>query len=214
MTFRPLPILSLFCAATFALLLLLGQWQWTRFEEKRAAAAIEPPTVALVVERSYPERAQYVFGAWRGRGGWRAFVPVETAEGVVFVDVGFVAGVTPPEAPPDVPSPGPLTGVRLVPSAPGAFANPPDLTRRAWYHPDLEAMGRAAGFDAVAPWALALPYRDEAGDLQSNPFLPGADPLPPERHFGYALTWWGLAAALLVMYLVFHARVGRLRFGR
>jgi len=36
------------------------------------------------------------------------------------------------------------------------------------------------------------------------------DPLPPERHFGYALTWWGLAAALFVIYWVFHASRGRL----
>lgn len=211
MTFRPLPILSLFSVAAFALLILLGVWQWARFEGKRAAAAAEPPGVTIMVTRAYPERTHYVFGAWEGRGGWRAFVPVETAEGVVFVDAGFAPGVAPPAVPPRTPAPGPLTGVRAQPSPPGPFANPPDLARRAWYHPDLAAMGRAAGFDAVGPWHLALPYEDRTGAPAPNPFLPGADPLPPERHFGYALTWWGLAAALLVMYVLFHVRVGRLR---
>jgi len=39
------------------------------------------------------------------------------------------------------------------------------------------------------------------------------DPLPPQRHLGYALTWWGLAIALFVMYWVFHMSRGRLKFG-
>ena len=38
------------------------------------------------------------------------------------------------------------------------------------------------------------------------------DSLPPQRHFGYAITWWGLAIALLAVYLAFHHQKGRLRF--
>ena len=36
--------------------------------------------------------------------------------------------------------------------------------------------------------------------------------LPPERHFGYALTWWGLAIGLIGVYLALHHQRGRLRF--
>jgi surfeit locus 1 family protein len=36
--------------------------------------------------------------------------------------------------------------------------------------------------------------------------------LPPQRHFGYAITWWGLAIALIGVYLAFHYQKGRLRF--
>ena len=48
-----------------------------------------------------------------------------------------------------------------------------------------------------------------------NPYatLTGRDPLPPERHFGYALTWWGMALGLIGVYIAFHRSQGRLRFG-
>jgi surfeit locus 1 family protein len=43
-------------------------------------------------------------------------------------------------------------------------------------------------------------------------FAKPLDPLPPERHFGYALTWWGMAIGLLGVYLALHHSKGRLRF--
>lgn len=37
---------------------------------------------------------------------------------------------------------------------------------------------------------------------------------PPATHIGYSVTWYGMAIALVVIYALFHARAGRLRFGR
>jgi surfeit locus 1 family protein len=37
---------------------------------------------------------------------------------------------------------------------------------------------------------------------------------PPETHYGYAITWFGIAVAFVVIYALFHARAGRLRFGK
>ena len=34
----------------------------------------------------------------------------------------------------------------------------------------------------------------------------------PNNHLAYAITWFGLALALLAVYLVYHHRQGRLRF--
>ena len=50
--------------------------------------------------------------------------------------------------------------------------------------------------------------------LIDNPYarLRLDDELPPQRHFGYAITWWGLAIALIGVYLAFHYQKGRLRF--
>ena len=50
--------------------------------------------------------------------------------------------------------------------------------------------------------------------LIDNPYarLRLDDELPPQRHFGYAITWWGLAMALIGVYLAFHHQKGRLRF--
>jgi surfeit locus 1 family protein len=36
---------------------------------------------------------------------------------------------------------------------------------------------------------------------------------PPERHVGYAVTWFLMAMALIAIYFIFHARAGRLRIG-
>ncbi len=33
-------------------------------------------------------------------------------------------------------------------------------------------------------------------------------------HLGYAITWYGIACALIGVYLAFHHQAGRLRFGR
>ena len=35
---------------------------------------------------------------------------------------------------------------------------------------------------------------------------------PPARHFGYAITWFGMSLALLAVYGVFHYTQGRLGF--
>jgi surfeit locus 1 family protein len=69
--------------------------------------------------------------------------------------------------------------------------------------------------DAVADYYLAADYVGEDGRAIANPFarMADADPLPPERHLGYAITWWGLAATLACIYFFYHASIGRLRFG-
>ena len=69
-----------------------------------------------------------------------------------------------------------------------------------------------AGLANAETYYVALPYIGATGAAEPNPFAQpgGSDVLPPERHLGYALTWWGLAGALVGVYLAFHARQGRL----
>ena len=61
---------------------------------------------------------------------------------------------------------------------------------------------------AAAVGSLAM------GLLANYPFAlaPGADVLPPARHLGYAITWYGLALVLIVIYFAYHVSVGRLSF--
>jgi cytochrome oxidase assembly protein ShyY1 len=62
---------------------------------------------------------------------------------------------------------------------------------------------------------VAIPYVGFDGRAVANPFaVARRDRLPPEQHLGYALTWWGLAAALVAIYFAVHVNAGRLRFGR
>jgi cytochrome oxidase assembly protein ShyY1 len=72
-------------------------------------------------------------------------------------------------------------------------------------------------FDAAAMAAyLGVPKVDDRFYLAVLPdALPAnLDRTPPETHYGYAITWFGMAIVFVVIYAVFHARAGRLRFGK
>jgi surfeit locus 1 family protein len=101
------------------------------------------------------------------------------------------------------------------PSLPGSFAARNDPDHNLWYWPDLGAMTVSA-FPNASPDALpqVLPFVIEA---DAGPAPPGGLPRGgvtrlslPNRHLEYALTWYGLAATLVGVYLAFV--ISRLRF--
>jgi surfeit locus 1 family protein len=145
------------------------------------------------------------------------FAPVRYGDQTVFVDVAHAPGAAPPdwrviEPPPALAAARAVTGIRITPRAKSAFAARGDAEAHVWYEVDLPAMAASSGLADVASYYIAMPYVSAAGQAEPNPFagVAARDPLPPERHLGYAVTWWGLAAALVGVYLAFHARAGRL----
>ncbi len=85
---------------------------------------------------------------------------------------------------------------------PGQFASGNDPDTNQWYIFDRNMMARALGTDpdqVLDRWARA--------DLGLPASLAQT---PPARHLGYALTWFGLAAALIGVYLALHIARGRL----
>ncbi|MBY0563754.1 MAG: hypothetical protein K2P58_06150 [Hyphomonadaceae bacterium] len=221
--FRPYWVMTALSIVSLAVLILLGHWQWQRYERKMAAAS--EPVAEMTIERYQPIAGaiQFVYGVRSDtrEQGWRVFAPVEHGETVVFVDADFIAGVEPPN-PDEVRVPAalrlgaPISGASIRPEAPGALTLAPRPLQRLWFAIDLAAMGRNGGLQNVANYYIASAYVGADGRAARNPFAlaPGADPLPPERHLGYAVTWWGLALVLLVVYFAYHASVGRLSFGR
>ena len=214
---NPLPVLSVASAIAFVILILLGQWQWGRYEEKRLLRAKAPDTVALEPFTPIADGQQLVFGIRNGAPGWRVFEPVQYGDRVVFVDQSYVAGANPPDWRTLAPSRAlaearAVSGEVVHPRAPSRLAPRADPARRLWYQVDLVAMSAAAGLANAETYYVALPYIGATGAAEPNPFAQpgGSDVLPPERHLGYALTWWGLAGALVGVYLAFHARQGRL----
>lgn len=206
-TFRPLPWLTLSCLLALALLLWLGAWQWGRFLGKQNAPPLHAVEIAGQVD---PERLVFVHAVLNGVSGWRVFAPIRGEE-IALADVAFLPGLEPPrrEAAAAVarqPAGAGLRGIWVLPRKPGPFAPPADPTRGLFYTVDLRAMAQALGLERVAARYVASDYH---GAL--NPFLQVGT--PPERHLGYALTWWGLAVGLVGVYAMVHWNRGRLRLG-
>jgi surfeit locus 1 family protein len=217
--FRPLLVMSLFSVVALAVLLMLGRWQWERFELKSAAAEEPLAEMTIANYQPIPDAIQFVYGVRPDtrEQGWRVFAPVAYGDTTVVVDADFVPEVSPPN-PSEVRCPAslrvgaPITGASIRPEPPAPLTHGPDPLRRLWFAPDLDAMGRNGGVENVADFYIASAYVGADGRATSNPFAmaPGADVLPPERHLGYALTWYGLALVLIVIYFAYHGSVGRL----
>jgi surfeit locus 1 family protein len=221
--FRPLLIMSLFSLIAFAVLIMFGRWQWERYEQKRAAA--EAPVAEMTIEnfQPLPDAIQFVYGVRPDtrEQGWRVFAPVAFGDTIIFVDADFIAEITPPN-PAEVRVPAqlrlsaPITGATIRPEPPAPLTLSPRPLQRLWFAIDLPAMGRNGGLENVANYYITASYVGADGRATRNPFAlaPGADSLPPARHLGYALTWYGLALVLIVIYFAYHASVGRLSFER
>jgi surfeit locus 1 family protein len=115
----------------------------------------------------------------------------------VLVDRGFVGDTISARPPVDAGQAAvAVTGVLRVPEPGNAFSAPNRPER--WYVRDVAAM--AAALKAPEPAPLFL-----MAETSSNPEWKALVPAPipadiPNRHLEYALTWYGLAAALLGVY--------------
>lgn len=101
---------------------------------------------------------------------------------------------------------GPVTIVGYVRSPePGSpFAPSPDLTQRRFWSLDPAPIGAALGLAQVAPYTLVA-----LGPADASPAPAQALPRPSNDHLGYAVTWFGLAASLIVIFAIFARRTLR-----
>lgn len=218
--FRPLPVMTILSVIALIVLVPLGRWQWEKYDLKSAAADEPIAEMTIADYQPLPDAIQFMYGVRPDtrEQGWRVFAPVQYGDTIVFVDADFIAELTPPDprevrVPPALRSSAPIVGASIRPEPPAPLTRAPDLLRRLWFAVDLDAMGRNGGVGNVADYYIAAAYVGADGRATANPFAlaPGADVLPPARHLGYALTWYGLALVLVVIYFAYHASVGRLR---
>lgn len=211
-------------AVALIILLSLGVWQVNRLAWKEALiarldanAAGDPVTLGAVQERlaagetvefvkvrfdaTYlPDKVMKLIGSVDGGPGWTIVSPAVTPDGLaVMVDRGLV----PDNRLGDVQTPAgalQLTGVvRLHDAGKGYFDPANDPAGGTWYWWDVPAMYASAGFaDGARPLPFVVQLLPEPGA--------SAYPRPPEpkahlrnNHLGYAITWFGLAAVLVVM---------------
>jgi len=240
MRFRPLPILTLIAIPALAAMIWMGDFEVKRAYwkagliadyEKMAAAPAQSlsellcgPTLAPADIIGRPVRAADVemnlkstaakaepvrmFGhSDKGDAGWRlleAAAPPQciAKEGALLVETGFET----------------LNHTKTIYASSG---DPPQrYTVQSWPN---KSMFAPKNYVADDDWhwfdAPAIAKALGAQKLNADYYLTVVTGLPdeyvampPARHWGYAITWFGMAAAFVVIYAVFHARAGRLSF--
>ncbi len=209
------------------ILLALGTWQVERLHWKEglladiAARQSAPPVPLSAIEamaisggdieyrvvtatgRYINNKERHFFATFDGEPGFHIYTPLQLADGrYLFVNRGFV----PYDAKePEMRMQGQLTGEQTVTGlARARLAGQPsgmpdnDLVKDIFYWKDLDAM---AASDGLAKDKV-LPFFVDAGKAPN----PGGLPIGgvtivdlPNSHLQYAVTWYGLAAALVVI---------------
>jgi surfeit locus 1 family protein len=229
--FRPLLWPTVFSLPMLLICLALGGWQVERLfwkhdliAQRQAAVAAPPAAVpkSLVEARDMEFRhvsdegvflndKEIFLGATSEGGGqgYQVLTPLlELGGRIVFVNRGYIPAEL---KDPAKRAAGQIGGtvrvqglLRLPPAGkPSWFLpdNRPDLNY--WFWVDLPAMSAADQLDRVAPFYI---------DADATP-NPGGWPkggvtrlMLPNNHLQYAITWFSLAVALIVIYVLFHRR--------
>lgn len=232
-TIRGLVPAALATLVAFAALVALGTWQLERLAWKESLvaaidsglekqpAALETPADAwksLGKEEYRPVSVtgtfrhgdeRHLFATHGGQMGWHVYTPLETEGGhILFVNRGFV---TEERKDPSTRSEGQIEGPQTIvglvrlPGVQGSFEPDRDPTKNQWYWRDLAGMIASLGIEGA--WARMMPF---FVDAVAEPQNPGGWPKGgvtrleiPNRHLEYALTWYGLAGALLAVFSAF-----------
>lgn len=145
---------------------------------------------------------QYYYTTYQGTVGWNVFTPLVLENGrIIFVNRGFVPDkLRDPTLRPE----GQITGSQKViglarnpvHEKPNSFMPENELARHQFYWKSLGEMAIAANLEADT----LVPFFVDSGDAR----LPDGWPLGgttrisfPNNHLQYAITWFGLALALL-----------------
>jgi surfeit locus 1 family protein len=140
-----------------------------------------------------------------GGQGWFVLTPLILSDGsAVLVNRGFVPdGRKDPASRVEGQVAGPVTITGLLrPAEQRNWLSPADNPEKnVWFVRDPDTMARAAGLDP----AKTAPFTVDAFAGQAPGGLPqGGETIIafPNNHLGYAITWYGLAAALVAVYAV------------
>ena len=221
--YRRLLTPSLTAAVMFALLIGLGVWQLQRrvwklgllaqIDHAEQSPAIElpadPPQFAKVrIEGRLRPDLQAFYGAFvkdTPRGpvmGAQLIEPLERpGQDPVMVELGWV-----PTGVAVAPGGTAVEGYVRRPDHPGLFSPADDLVQRRFYTLDPAPIGAALGLAHVAPFTLVVMGAATPGEI---PQTATSLPRPPNDHLNYALTWFGLALSLVVVFAAYVRKVTR-----
>lgn len=229
--FAPRLFFVLVALALLSGFLALGFWQLDRMHEKQVLfAAFEAGSSRLErlsgIEPAQAERYTRVMAVGRydsthqflldnmthaGRVGYRVLTPLNVGEGdTVLVDRGWVPLGATREVLPDVTVPEnarsvvgrlddlPAAGIDLPQASP---ITPTGGWPRVMSYPHLGDLQGALG----RPLQARIILLDAA---QADGYVRAWQPstFPPERHLGYAITWFALAATVAVLFVALNLR--------
>lgn len=219
---------TLITLAAAALLTSLGLWQLERLHWKRALlanihAGLSAPAVALadeisdplpwnyrrvIVEGRFDHRSELYLNTIGSDGapGYHVLTPLLRGEAMpVLIDRGWIplnAKAAGKRAAGQVVGPVTVRGIARLPPPVPWLVPAPDLDANLWFAVDLDAMQAAAG----------LPLAPVIVEADATP-NPGGLPLGgqtrvnlPNNHLTYAITWFSLAVAVVVIYVVYARR--------
>lgn len=147
-----------------------------------------------------------------GGPGKMVYSPFETDDGwVVLINRGFLPhGLPTDQEALAVRAPGgkqSLTGMLRLSEKPVWTTPEPDQTARLWFARDTDVMGQAMGVDGakLAPFSIDVEkeFTPASGLPQAGETLVRFK----NDHLGYALTWFGLAATLIGVFLAYAATI-------
>ncbi|MCO6048551.1 SURF1 family protein [Mesorhizobium sp. RP14(2022)] len=223
----------------FAILVALGTWQVERLQWKEALlASIAERTAAApqplaAIEARFRDtgdveywpvsvtgtfdhtRERHFFATWQGQTGYYVYTPLMLEDGrAVFVNRGFVPFELKESAKRQqglIPGRVTITGLARNPLAekPSSLVPDNDLAKNIFYWKDRDRMVESAG---LPTGDRLVPFFIDAGPGAA----PGGWPVGgvtivdlPNNHLQYAVTWYGLAAALLGVVVVWLLRARR-----
>jgi surfeit locus 1 family protein len=223
-------VLTLIVLVMLAILMGLGTWQLQRLKWKQnllhqiaglEAAPARPLGSVLALQKGGQDESftrvstpcpdletrpvlRLFTVAEGGVAGYRLITacPLPAGEdyGSILVDRGFVAqlGDDQPHVIPGQVIAAPVVGI-LRGGGERSFVTPRNRAdQNQWYWRDVAAMARALHAPDPAPLYLMLETPAPAsGQPRPSPLPPNI----PNNHLGYAITWFGLAGALLGVYL-------------
>lgn len=230
MAFRPTLWPTLFSVPAIIVLIGLGTWQLQRLEWKQdlidklqsrsVAAAVAPPADGANLEEYEYQHVQ-VTGTYRhdhefflvgrslnGNPGLHVLTPLVPADGgeAILVNRGWIPFERQdPKTRAGGQVAGPVTvdGIIRLQKPPGYFTPANDTARNNWFYVDTAAIAAVAG----------VPLRDGYYIMAGKADVPGSYPVGHQwrldirnDHLEYAITWYSLAVALLVIYILYHRR--------
>lgn len=218
-------VLTIAAAVAFLTLCGLGTWQVQRLHWKNellarieALRTAPPRPVGQVLARG-AENAEFarvtadcpgiatsayvsLYSLYEGQGGYRLISAcrIAGAYGSILVDRGFIPDTVKdrPKVDRGLTKPMRVSGILRAPDEP-TFVTPANRPiDNQWYSRDVAAMAEHLRAPAPAPLFLMA-------ETATNPELPVLKPAPlpaeiSNRHLEYAVTWFGLAAALAGVY--------------